>query len=139
MKVHSVTLCSHDEAYAPPRKVLDVSVVDDVVFLSIFDYDEDNTSVSMTNGTCIGVEVSDLFRALVAFSPGTVTKKEPTDTKLLDEYDRITLQLYELMAEVAKARDDTNSFDLREAYKAVLTKLAYIRSPNAAEQEELGL
>ena len=68
MSLHEIVITSHQEMYAPPSDVLSVSLVGDVVFLSIGLYDETHDSTSITDITQIGVKLTDLTTALLALT-----------------------------------------------------------------------
>lgn len=65
MTVLSTIITSHDEQYGPPdQPILDVSVVDDVVFFSISTYDETHNTTSTETIANISVKLEDLYQAL---------------------------------------------------------------------------
>lgn len=64
--IHAIRLINHDERYSPPERVLEVSLLDDVVFLVIGMYDETYTSNETKNITAIGIHKDDLTQALRA-------------------------------------------------------------------------
>lgn len=66
MAIYSIQITSHEETYAPPTEVLKVGAVDDIIFLTISDYDENTEGSTTDNSREIGVHVQDLLAALRA-------------------------------------------------------------------------
>lgn len=72
MSTYGVHLTEHDEIYSPPGRVLEVTVVGEIVFLSIYDYEETHDTTSCKNGASFGVNLVDLIAAINTFAPLTV-------------------------------------------------------------------
>jgi hypothetical protein len=65
--IKSVMLEAADEEYGPPAKIVQISQVEDDIFITVYKYDETFDTESLTNGYNVPVlRKDDLIRALVA-------------------------------------------------------------------------